>query len=190
MYSFPDFEPVCCSMSGSNCSFLTCIQISQEPGQVVWYSHLFKNFPHFVVIHTVKGFGIVNKAEIRCFSGILLLFWWSSRCWQFDLCFLCLHKFYQGGPLIISSKELNRQNWAKREFSRSLLIRNSRSIRSTNPRGQRRRWDPTPVLLPGKSHEWRSLAVYSPTQRVGNAHTYTHTYIFFIHLFINDWWSI
>ena len=51
-------------MSSSNCCFLTCIQISQEAGQVVWYSHLFKNFPQFVVIHTVKGFGIVNKAEV------------------------------------------------------------------------------------------------------------------------------
>ena len=49
------------SMSGSNCCFLTCIQISQEAGQVVWHSHLFKNVAQFVVIHTVKGFGIVNK---------------------------------------------------------------------------------------------------------------------------------
>ena len=64
MYSFLDLEPVCCSMSSSNCCFLTCIQISQEAGLVVWYSHLLKNFPQFVVIHTVKGFGIVNKAEI------------------------------------------------------------------------------------------------------------------------------
>ena len=62
MYSFPILEPVCCSMSSSNCCFLTCIQISQEAGQVVLYSHHFKNFPQFVVIHTVKGFGIVNKA--------------------------------------------------------------------------------------------------------------------------------
>ena len=43
---------------------MTCIQISQEAAQVVWYSHLFKDFPQFVMIHTVKGFGIVNKAEI------------------------------------------------------------------------------------------------------------------------------
>ena len=49
-------------MSSSNCCFLTCIQISQETGQAVWYSHLFKNFPEFVVVHTDKGFGIVNKA--------------------------------------------------------------------------------------------------------------------------------
>ena len=54
-------------MSSSNCSFLTCIEISQEAGQVVWYSHLYKNFPQFVVIHTVKGFGIVNKAEADVF---------------------------------------------------------------------------------------------------------------------------
>ena len=52
-------------MSSSSCCFLTCIQISQEAGQVVWYSHLLKNFPQFVVIHTIKGFGIVNKAEVR-----------------------------------------------------------------------------------------------------------------------------
>ena len=43
---------------------MTCIQISQEADQVVWYSYLFQNFPQFIVIHTVKGFGIVNKAEI------------------------------------------------------------------------------------------------------------------------------
>ena len=54
-------------MSGSNCCFLTCIQISQEAGKVVWYSHLFKNFPQFVVIHTVTGFGIVNEAEVDVF---------------------------------------------------------------------------------------------------------------------------
>ena len=58
MYSFPDLKPVCCSMSISNSCFLTCIQISQEAGQVVWYSHFFQNFPQFIVIHTVKGFCI------------------------------------------------------------------------------------------------------------------------------------
>ena len=51
-------------MSGFTCCFLTGIQISQEPGQVVWYSDLFQNLPQFIVIHTVKGFGIVNKAEV------------------------------------------------------------------------------------------------------------------------------
>ena len=54
-------------MSISNCCLLTCIQISQEASKVVWDSHLLKNFPWFVVIHTVKGFGIVNKAEVDVF---------------------------------------------------------------------------------------------------------------------------
>ena len=49
-------------------------KILKEVGQVVWYSHLFQNFPQLIVIHTVKGFGIVNKAEIGIFSGTLLLF--------------------------------------------------------------------------------------------------------------------
>ena len=62
MYSFPSFEPV-----HSNCCFLTCIQICQEAAKVVCYSHLLKNFPQFVVSHTVKGFGIVNKAEVDVF---------------------------------------------------------------------------------------------------------------------------
>ena len=54
-------------MSSSNCRFLNCIQIFQEAGQVVWYSHLFQNFPQFVVIHTVKGFGVVNEADLDVF---------------------------------------------------------------------------------------------------------------------------
>ena len=74
MYSFPDLEPICCSRSSSNCCFLTCIQISQEAGQVVWYSHLLKNFPQFVMIHTVKGFGVVNKAEIDAFLELYCFF--------------------------------------------------------------------------------------------------------------------
>ena len=61
-------------MSSYNRCFLTCIQISQEAGQVVWYSHLFQNFPQFIVIHTVKGFGIVNKAEIDVFLEFSCLF--------------------------------------------------------------------------------------------------------------------
>ena len=67
MYSFPDLEPVCCSVSSSNCCFLTCIQISQEAGQVVWYSHLLKTVSQFIGIHTVKGFGVVNEAELDVF---------------------------------------------------------------------------------------------------------------------------
>src|SRR5574337_324240 len=74
MYSDLYLEPVCCSMSSSNCCFLTCIQVSQESGQVVWYFHLFQNFPQFIVIHTVKGLGIVNKAEIDVFLELSCFF--------------------------------------------------------------------------------------------------------------------
>ena len=74
MYSFPYWEPACSSMSSCNSCFLTCIQISQEAGQVVWYSHLFQNFSQFVVIHTVKDFGRVNKAEIDVFLELSYFF--------------------------------------------------------------------------------------------------------------------
>ena len=62
-------------MSSSNCCFLTCIYISQEADQVVWYSHLLKSFPQFVMIHTVKGFGIVNKAEVDVFLELSCYFY-------------------------------------------------------------------------------------------------------------------
>ena len=72
-------------MSSSNCCFLTCIQVSQEAGQVVWYSHLFQTFPQFIVIHTVKDFGIVNKAEIDVFLELFAL---SMIQWMFAIWFL------------------------------------------------------------------------------------------------------
>ena len=60
-------------MSDSNCCFLSCIQVPREAGKVVWYSHLLKNFPQFVVIHRVKGFSIVSEAKVDIFSGIPLI---------------------------------------------------------------------------------------------------------------------
>ena len=64
MYFFSYLEPVCYSMSSSNCCFSACIQIFQKAGQVVWHSDLLKNFPQFVVIHTVKGFSVINEADV------------------------------------------------------------------------------------------------------------------------------
>ena len=64
MYSFPNLELVHGSKSGSNRCFLSYIQVSREAGNVGWYPHLFKNFPQFVVIHTVKGFSIVNEVDV------------------------------------------------------------------------------------------------------------------------------
>ena len=61
-------------MSSSNYCFQICIQISLEAGQVIWYFHLFQNFPQFIVIHTVKGFGIVNKVEIYVFLELSCFF--------------------------------------------------------------------------------------------------------------------
>ena len=93
MYSFSYLKPVCCSLSSSNRCFLLCIQVSQEAGQVLWYPHLFQNFPQFIVIHTVEGFGIVSKAEIDVFLELSCFFddlvplpflkpaWTSGRSW-------------------------------------------------------------------------------------------------------------
>ena len=75
MYPFPYFEPICCSMPSSTCWFLTRIQVSPESGKEVWYSHLLKNFPQFVVIHTVKGFSIFNEAEVDVFLEFLCFFY-------------------------------------------------------------------------------------------------------------------
>ena len=88
-------------MSSSNCCFLTCIQISQEADQVVWYSHLLKNFPQFIVIHTVKGFGIVNKAEIDVFLELSCFFYdpvdvdnLISGSSAFSFLFVCFFLFF------------------------------------------------------------------------------------------------
>ena len=78
MYSFSYLEPVDCSMSSTNCCFLTCIQVSQEAGQVVWYSHLSQNFPQFIVIHTVKGFLTEHKSINKNFL-VNHFSWWDLR---------------------------------------------------------------------------------------------------------------
>ena len=62
-------------MTSSTCCFLTCKQISQEAGQVVCYAHLFQNFPQFIVIHTVKGFGLVNESEVDAFLELSCFFY-------------------------------------------------------------------------------------------------------------------
>ena len=107
MYSFSYLEPACCSMFSSNCCFLTCIQVSQEAGQVVWYSHLFQNFPHFIVIHTVKGFGIVNKAEIDVFLEL--------SCFFDDPADV--------GNLICGSSAFSKTSWNIREFMVHVLLK-------------------------------------------------------------------
>ena len=70
-----NFEPFCCPMSGSNHCFLTCIQVSQEAGEMVWSSHLFKNFPQLVVTYTVKYFSIVSEARYLFLGFFFCLFY-------------------------------------------------------------------------------------------------------------------
>ena len=107
MYSFSDLEPIRCSMSGSNCCFLTCIQIFQEAGQVVWYSHLFKNFPQFVVIHIVKGFSVVNEAEVDVFL--------ESSCFFYDSTDV--------GNMIASSSAFSKSSLNIWKFSIHVLLK-------------------------------------------------------------------
>ena len=76
-----NFGPVCFSMSSSNCCFLTCIPISQEVGKVVWYSHHFKNFSQFVLIHTVKGFSVINDTDVFWNSFAFFMIEWMLAIW-------------------------------------------------------------------------------------------------------------
>ena len=94
-------------MSSSNCCFLTCIQIPQETGQVVWYSHLFQNFPQFIVIHTVKGFDIVNKAEIDAFLELSCFF----------------HDPADVGNLISGSSAFSKTSLNVRKFTVHILLK-------------------------------------------------------------------
>src|SRR5574340_214048 len=94
-------------MSSSNCCFLTCIQISQEAGQVVWYSHFFQNFPQFIVIHTVKSFGIVKKAEIDAFLELSCFF----------------HDPVNVGNLISGSSAFSKTSLSIRKFTVYILLK-------------------------------------------------------------------
>ena len=96
-------------MSGSNCCFLTYTQISQDASKVVWYSYLFKNFPQFVVVHTVKCFGIVNKTKV----DVLLEF----------SCFF--NDPTEVGNLTSDSSAFSKQSLYIRKFSVNVLLKPS-----------------------------------------------------------------
>ena len=131
---FPIWNQFIVPCPGSNCYFLTCIEVSQDTVKVVWYFHLFKNFLQFVVIYRIKGFSVVNEAGSRCFSGIPLLSLWSNEYWQFDLWFLRL-----GLPSGTSGKE--SVCWCKRPCRFDPWIRRI---------PWSRKWQPVPVFLPGR----------------------------------------
>ena len=81
MYSFPDLEPVRCSMSSSNCCFMTCIQISQETGQVVWYSHIFKNFLQVTKSHVWLSDWSLKIYTLSCFLNLFVQTVWPAS-WE------------------------------------------------------------------------------------------------------------
>ena len=91
-------EPVCCSMPSSNCCFLNCIQIFQETGKVVRCSHFLNKFPQFLVIHSVKGFNVVNEAEVEVFL--------EFSCFFYDLTDV--------GNFIASSSDFSNPAWISR----------------------------------------------------------------------------
>ena len=124
MYSFPNLEPVRCSMSSSSCCFLVCKQVSQQAGKVVWYSHLFQNFPQFVVIHTVK----TEKAMAPHSSTLAWKILWTE----------------EPGRLQSMGSRRVGHNWATSLSLFTFLH-------------WRRKWQPTPVFLPGESQGRRSL---------------------------------
>ena len=107
MDSFPNLEPVRVYMSSSNCCFFSCIQVSQETGKVVWYYHLFKNFPQFVVIHTIKGFSVVNEADIFL----------EFPCFFYDLADV--------GNLILGSSAFSKSSLYILMFSVNILLKPS-----------------------------------------------------------------
>ena len=123
----------------SNCCFLTCIQISQETGKVVWFFHLFKNFPQFVVIHTIKGFSTVNAAEVDVFLEFSCFFYdpmdvgnlisGSSAFSKFSLNNGIL-LIYKKEQVCISSNEVDKPGvyyteWSKSERERQILYINT-----------------------------------------------------------------
>ena len=119
MYSFPDLEPVCFSMSSFYCCFFTCIQISQEAGKVAQYSHLLKYFPQFVVIHTVKGFSKVNEAEVNAFLEFPWFLYDPVILLHILLPWVLMHFSGTGYPLQYSGLE-NSMNCIVHGLSKSL----------------------------------------------------------------------
>ena len=150
-YSFPNFEPVHCSISDSNYCFLTCIQVSQEVGWVVWCTHLLKNFPQFVVIHTVKAFRVVNEAEVDVFLEFRCFFYdptdvgnLISGSSAFSKPILYTWNFLVHRQLKPSLKDFEHylasmwnegtliRNWMKQNIKQVLLLKETRKIARNN----------------------------------------------------------
>ena len=139
-------------MTGSNCCFLTCIQISQEAGRVVWYSHLFQSFPQFVVIHTVKDFGILNKADVDVFLELSF----SMIQWMLAILSLVPQPFLN--PAWTSGSSQFTYCWSLAwRILRITLLAFETSFSLFTFMHWRRKWQPTPMFLPGESQGRGSL---------------------------------
>ena len=149
----------------SHVRFCCYIYVSQEADQVVWYSHLFQNFPQFIVFHTVKGFGIINKAEIDVFLALS--------------CFL--DDPVDVGSLISVSSAFSKTSLNIWKVTVHILLKPGLENFEHYFASMwdecncvvvwaffgiaflwERKWEPTPVFLPGESHGWRNLVDYSP----------------------------
>jgi len=113
----------------SNRCLLACMQVSWEAGKVVWYSHLFQNFPQFIVIHTDEGFGIVSKAEVGVFLGE-----GNGTPLQYS----CLENPMDGGAWWASVHGVTKGRTQLSDLTFTFMH-------------WRRKWQPTPVFLPGES---------------------------------------
>ena len=167
------------SLSGSNCCFLTCIQVSQDAGQVVWYSHLLRNFPHFVLLHTANGFSIVNEAEVGIFPEFSCFFYDSMdvgnlisgssafsksslNIWKFSVHILLkpsLEKAMATHSSTLAWKIPWTEEPGRLQSTGSLRVGHDWAtlLSLFTFMHWRRKWQPTPVFLPGESQGQRSL---------------------------------
>ena len=149
-------------MSGSNCCFLTCIQLSQEAGKVVWYYHLFKNFPQFVLIYTVKGFSKVNEADVFL----------EFSCFYFD--------WTDVGNLIFGSSAFSKSSLYIWKFSVHVLLESNLRILNITFLASK-----MSKILRQFEHSltlWRSIAIWSTSlpphtcvHKLVCTHAHTHT---------------
>ena len=122
---FPSFKCFSCSVSDSNCHFLTYIQTFQETGKVIWYSHFLKNFPQFVLVHTVKEFSMVSEADRNVFWDSLAfsMIQWTLAFWSLvPQTNLHIWKFPVHGELKLSLKDFEHYLASKWDEHNCMIV--------------------------------------------------------------------
>ena len=160
------FATVCFSMSSSKCCFLTRIQISQKAGKVVWYSHLFKNFSQFVVIHKVKGLMFFwNSLAFSVIQWMLAIWSVSTACSKSSLYIWKFLVYVLWKPSLKDFEHYLASMWNEHNFAivkqsmGSWRVRHdwATSLSLFTFLHWRRKWQPTPLFLPGECWGWESL---------------------------------